>query len=65
VVSTQAALLDVIAHIQEGRALGVLLITHDRVLADAWCEDVVDIRALTSYDRPQQPAGAPLAVADT
>ncbi len=46
-VSTQAALLEVIAEIQEERELGVLLITHDRVLADAWCEDVADIRDLT------------------
>ena len=45
-VSTQAALLETIAAIQEQRQLGVLLITHDRVLADAWCEETVDIRAL-------------------
>ncbi len=45
-VSTQAALLEVIADIQAERPLGVVLITHDRVLADAWCEAVADIRDL-------------------
>ena len=45
-VSTQAALLEAIAAEQEQRALGVLLITHDRVLADAWCDAIVDIREL-------------------
>ncbi len=49
-VSTQAALLEVIAEIQDERELGVLLITHDRVLADAWCGDVADIRELTAHD---------------
>jgi peptide/nickel transport system ATP-binding protein len=47
-VSTQAALLETIAAVQEDQALGVLLITHDRVLADAWCDEVVDIRELSS-----------------
>ena len=42
-VSSQAALLETIAGVQSERELGVLLITHDRVLADAWCNDVVDI----------------------
>ena len=42
-VSTQAALLEAIAGVE---GLGVLLITHDRVLADSWCDDVVDIRKL-------------------
>jgi ABC-type dipeptide/oligopeptide/nickel transport system ATPase subunit len=39
-VSTQAARLQTIA----GRAhVGVLPITHHRVLADAWCDDVQQI----------------------
>ncbi len=46
-VSTQAALLETIAAVQEDQALGVLLITHDRVLADVWCDEVVDIRELS------------------
>jgi peptide/nickel transport system ATP-binding protein len=46
-VSSQAALLDVIASVQAERDLGVLLITHDRVLADAWCDDIADIRDLS------------------
>jgi peptide/nickel transport system ATP-binding protein len=40
-VSTQAALLETIAGVED---LGVLLITHDRILADTWCDAVVDIR---------------------
>ena len=55
-VSTQAALLEVIAAIQEERELGVLLITHDRVLADAWCEDVADIRDLDEAARSYRTA---------
>ena len=43
-VSTQAALLEAIAAVQEEHELGVLLITHDRVLADAWCGRIADIR---------------------
>jgi peptide/nickel transport system ATP-binding protein len=39
-VSTQAALLETIAG-EPG--LGVLLITHDRVLADAWCDEVLTL----------------------
>ena len=50
-VSTQAALLEVIAAVQVERELGVLLITHDRVLADAWCDEVVDIRELAARER--------------
>jgi peptide/nickel transport system ATP-binding protein len=42
-VSTQAALLETVANVE---GLGVLLIPHDRVLAAAWCDDVVDIREL-------------------
>lgn len=45
-VSTQAALLQAIASIQDEQQLGVLLITHDRVLADRWCGDTADIREL-------------------
>lgn len=44
-VSTQAALLEVIAAVQDERELGVMLITHDRTLASAWCEQTVDISA--------------------
>ncbi|MDA0169091.1 dipeptide/oligopeptide/nickel ABC transporter ATP-binding protein [Solirubrobacter taibaiensis] len=39
-VSTQAALLETIAAVPD---LGVLLITHDRVLAEAWCDDILSI----------------------
>jgi peptide/nickel transport system ATP-binding protein len=53
-VSTQAALLEAIAHVQEERALGVLLITHDAILARSWCEETVDIRELAG-----QPAATP------
>ncbi len=42
-VSTQAALLDVIAEEQRQRELGVLLVTHDRLLADHWCDSQVSI----------------------
>jgi len=47
-VSTQAALLEVIAAAQDERELGVMLITHDRTLASAWCEQTVDISDLTA-----------------
>jgi peptide/nickel transport system ATP-binding protein len=43
-VSTQAALLKVISDEQGQRELGVLLITHDRVLANHWCTRIVEIR---------------------
>jgi peptide/nickel transport system ATP-binding protein len=43
-VSTQAALLETIAAVQGERRLGVLLITHDRLLADTWCDETTDIR---------------------
>jgi peptide/nickel transport system ATP-binding protein len=56
-VSTQAALLETIAAIQAEQALGVLLITHDRVLADAWCEATIDISALSAAgEREDAPA---------
>ena len=53
-VSTQAALLEAIAAIQDERELGVLLITHDRVLADTWCDEVADIRELSARDQGEQ-----------
>ena len=49
-VSTQAALLETIATAVR-RGLGVLLITHDRVLAEHWCDAVVDIRTAAAADR--------------
>ncbi len=52
-VSTQAALLEAIAEVQHERELGVLLITHDRVLADAWCESTADIRELEAHHERQ------------
>lgn len=55
-VSTQAALLEAIAAVQEERELGVVLITHDRVLADAWCAEIEDIRELTARDAAGEPA---------
>ena len=53
-VSTQAALLEVIGEIQGERELGVLLITHDRVLADAWCQEIADIRQLSARGEPEE-----------
>jgi len=44
-VSTQAALLEIIAEEQRQRDLGVLLITHDRTLAAHWCDRLVDLAA--------------------
>jgi len=46
-VSTQAALLETIAAVQDEQELGVLLITHDRVLAYHWCGEIADIRELS------------------
>jgi ABC-type dipeptide/oligopeptide/nickel transport system ATPase subunit len=54
-VSTQASLLDTIATHQARHDCGVLLITHDRLLAAHWCDTVVDIadlRGSASYTRP-------------
>lgn len=51
-VSTQAALLEAIVAVQEEQELGVLLITHDKILAESWCERTVDIGEL-SVDRGQ------------
>lgn len=58
-VSTQAALLEAIAAIQAEQELGVLLITHDRVLADTWCGEVADIRELSAARAAGEPAAAP------
>jgi peptide/nickel transport system ATP-binding protein len=59
-VSTQAALLETIAGLQEERALGVLLITHDTILARSWCEETVDIRELAAQ-AAAPPREAPMA----
>ena len=61
-VSTQAALLETIAAVQEEQELGVLLITHDRILADTWCSQIVDIRELSGAGTTEKPA-IPLAPA--
>ena len=42
-VSTQAALLAAIADEQAERELGVLLITHDTVLAEHWCDSTHEL----------------------
>lgn len=47
-VSTQAALLEVLARHQEQRGIGVLLITHDRLLAEHWCHDIHDMATLST-----------------
>jgi peptide/nickel transport system ATP-binding protein len=54
-VSTQAALLETIAAVQDEQDLGVLLITHDRVLADTWCGQIADIRELSTRDEQRAP----------
>jgi peptide/nickel transport system ATP-binding protein len=43
-VSTQAALLQVIADEQSRRDLGVLLVSHDRALLRHWCHRVVELQ---------------------
>jgi peptide/nickel transport system ATP-binding protein len=53
-VSTQAALLETIAATQVEQELGVLLITHDRVLADTWCDQIADIRELSTRDQGEE-----------
>jgi peptide/nickel transport system ATP-binding protein len=58
-VSTQAALLETIAVIQDEHELGVLLITHDRVLAGAWCATIHDIGDLTQPARVIVAGGGP------
>jgi ABC-type dipeptide/oligopeptide/nickel transport system ATPase subunit len=45
-VSTQVALLDVLAAEQARRPLGILLITHDRALAHHWCQETVELHDL-------------------
>lgn len=42
-ISTQASLLGVIAEEQRRRQMGVLLITHDHVLGDHWCDSRVEL----------------------
>jgi peptide/nickel transport system ATP-binding protein len=54
-VSTQAALLETIAAVQDEQDLAVLLITHDRVLADTWCGQLADIRELSTRDQQCPP----------
>ena len=53
-VSTEAALLETIAAVQDEQELGVLLITHDRVLADTWCGEIADIRELSAPGEAQR-----------
>lgn len=60
-VSTQAALLEAIAALQDERELGVLLITHDRVLADIWCEQIADIRELSTRGQGDDAARSEVA----
>lgn len=44
-VSTQAALLDVLRTTQAEREMGIVLITHDHVLAEHWCDHITEIDA--------------------
>jgi peptide/nickel transport system ATP-binding protein len=44
-VSTQASLLEVIAERQRATDMGVLLVTHDHVLAEHWCDRIVELEA--------------------
>jgi hypothetical protein len=37
----------------------VLLITHDRVLADAWCDEIADIRELSTNQGEEAVTGGP------
>ncbi len=50
-VSTQAALLTAVAQEQDASNLGILLITHDAMVAQHWCDEVIDSRDLTSTGR--------------
>jgi len=52
-VSTQAALLEIIAAEQRDRAMGVLLITHDRTLASHWCDRSVELAGVASQVAPE------------
>ncbi len=47
-VSTQAGLLEVIADEARDRDAGVLLITHDRLLAEHWCDRVFELPVLAA-----------------
>jgi len=49
-VSTQAALLATIRAEQQQRPLGVLLITHDRTLAQYWCDEIVYLSTQNNPD---------------
>ena len=44
-VSTQAALLALVADAQRETDLGVVLITHDRELVEHWCSEIVQLDA--------------------
>lgn len=52
-VSTQAALLEVIAEEVRDRAMGVLLITHDRLLAEHWYDHTVELPEPDKEERRQ------------
>ena len=56
-VSTQASLLAVIAEHQAASSLGVLLITHDLIVARHWCQEVVDSRELCRTPASHGPNG--------
>jgi peptide/nickel transport system ATP-binding protein len=56
-VSTQASLLDAVAGHQARHDCGVLLITHDRLLAAHWCDTVVHITDLRGDPSPDDDAG--------
>lgn len=58
-VSTQAALLGTIADEQQHRKLGVVLITHDRILARHWCQQLIELgRAEGQRSREGEPRAA-------
>jgi peptide/nickel transport system ATP-binding protein len=63
-VSTQAALLEVITNEQSQRALGVLLITHDRVLAHHWCNRIVELMMEDSHGGLETNQGLVTAVSN-
>lgn len=44
-VSTQASLLEVIAEEQRAREMGILLITHDQILAEHWCDSRIELES--------------------
>lgn len=47
-VSSQAALLATVADQQASHGLGILLVSHDRLLVEHWCDHVHDLRDLGS-----------------